>query len=163
MEMIQRIDVHVTQQQLFGYDENDRAIFTYAIATAVNGVGQQNGSECTPLGEHRVRAKVGEGAVINSVFVGRRLSGEIYSEKLASQFPQRDWILTRILWLCGNEPGLNRGGNVDTMRRYIYIHGAPDSHAMGVPSSHGCIKMRNRDILELFQRVSLGTPVNIIN
>ena len=163
MDAVQRIEVQLAAQQLIGFGTADRMLCHYSIASAANGVGQQQRSECTPLGEHRVRAKVGDGAAVNSVFVGRRLSGEIYSEKLASQFPNRDWILTRILWLCGNQPGFNRGGTVDTMRRYIYIHGAPDSHAMGAPSSHGCIKMRNADILELFQRVSVGTAVNIIN
>lgn len=131
------------------------------MATAANGIGQQQGSECTPLGLHRVRAKIGAGATPNTVFVGRRPSGEIYSEKLAKAHPRRDWILTRILWLCGTQPGYNRFGKVDTMARYIYIHGAPDSHAMGVPSSHGCIKMRNSDIIELFDRVAVGTPVEI--
>ena len=94
--------------------------------------------------------------------MGRRPTGETYSPELSNQYPNRDWILTRILWLCGEEKGLNRGGNVDTMRRYIYIHGAPDSHAMGVPSSHGCIKMRNKDVVDLFNRVTVGVPVHIV-
>ena len=163
MELIERIEVQLAMQQLIGFGANDQVLRKYLIASAKNGIGQQLGSECTPLGEHRIRAKIGDGAAINSVFVGRRLSGEIYSQKLASEFPARDWILTRIMWLCGNQSGFNRGGKVDTMRRYIYIHGAPDSHAMGVPSSHGCIKMRNADILELFPRVAVGTLVNIVN
>ncbi|HKJ75676.1 MAG TPA: L,D-transpeptidase, partial [Gammaproteobacteria bacterium] len=75
--------------------------------------------------------------------------------------PERDWILTRILWLCGEEPGRNRLGRVDTMRRYVYIHGAPDDDPMGVPSSKGCVKMRNADIIDLFDRVAVGTPVVI--
>ena len=133
----------------------------YSIATATNGIGQTMGSECTPLGKHRIRAKIGAGEAPNTVFSGRRSTGEIYNEQLAKRYPDRDWILTRILWLCGNEPGLNRLGNVDTMRRYIYIHGAPDSHAMGVPSSHGCIKMHNSDVTELFDEVTVGTQVLI--
>lgn len=133
----------------------------YSISTAKNGVGQQADSECTPLGSHRIRAKIGAGQPRGAVFVGRRPTGEIYDQELALRYPQRDWILSRILWLCGNERGLNRLGSVDTMQRYIYIHGAPDSHHMGVPSSHGCIKMRNVDVIDLFALVTVGTPVQI--
>jgi len=136
--------------------------YTYTVSTAKNGVGQQSGSGCTPLGQHYVRAKIGSSLPINSVFVGRRPTGEIFSPELASAFPQRDWILSRILWLCGNEPGLNRLGDVDSMRRYIYIHGTPDSEPMGLPLSHGCIRMRNHDIIELFDLVSIGARVSIV-
>jgi len=132
-----------------------------AVATAKNGTGQQFGSECTPLGEHRIRAKIGHDRALNTVFVGRRPTGEIYSPELDKQNPNRDWILTRILWLCGNQPGFNRGGLVDTQRRYIYIHGCPDSHAMGIPSSHGCIKVRNNDMIALFNQVEVGATVTI--
>ena len=132
-----------------------------AIGSAKNGAGEQNGSEQTPRGWHIIRAKIGAAAAENSVFVGRRNTGEIYSEALAHVHPQRDWILTRILWLSGIEPGFNRLGNVDTMRRYIYIHGCPDSVTMGEASSHGCIRMRNADIIDLFARVELGTRVLI--
>ncbi len=157
------IHVSVAEQVLRGYKlEGDEApAFERKIATASNGTGQQQGSECTPLGSHRIRAKIGIDEPINTVFVGRRPTGEVYSPKLDSQYPERDWILTRILWLCGNEVGHNRGGMVDTQRRYVYIHGAPDSHDMGIPSSHGCIKMRNNDVVELFDRVSIGTTVLI--
>ena len=160
--MIELIEIRVGEQVMRGYDRGRQAKFEVKIATARNGVGELNGSECTPLGEHRIRAKIGEGKAANTVFIGRRPSGEIYTEALALEQPNRDWILSRILWLCGNQVGVNRGGQVDTQRRYIYIHGAPDSHAMGVPSSHGCIKMRNTDIIELFDRVSVGTLVNIL-
>lgn len=171
--MINYIEVSVYEQRLRAYSitpddifSNKDASFTECrmdvlIATAKNGIGQQFGSECTPLGEHRIRAKIGAGQALNSVYVGRRPTGEIYSPQLADQYPGRDWILTRILWLCGNETGFNRGQNVDTQRRYIYLHGAPDSHAMGVPSSHGCIKMKNSDIIALFDQVTLGARVVI--
>jgi lipoprotein-anchoring transpeptidase ErfK/SrfK len=96
------------------------------------------------------------------VFVGRRPTGELYTPELSEQFPKRDWILTRILWLSGCEVGFNRLGDVDTMRRYIYIHGSPDSVHMGEPGSIGCIRMRNADIVELFDLVPAGTPVNIV-
>ncbi len=133
----------------------------YPVSTAKNGVGEQRGSECTPRGQHIIRAKIGAQEKINSVFVGRRLTGEIFSEDLRASYPERDWILTRILWLSGLEAGKNRLGKVDTMRRYIYIHGCPDSDAMGEASSHGCIKMRNSDLVELFDKVSIGTNVTI--
>ncbi len=159
---VDKLIVHVAEQTLEAFDCAQQKVFETCISTAKNGVGQQSGSECTPLGQHRIRAKIGAGAPENTVFVGRRATGEIYSPALADKFPQRDWILTRILWLCGNQPGFNRGGDVDTQRRYIYLHGAPDSHAMGQPSSHGCVKMRNRDIIALFDLVQVGTQVDIV-
>jgi lipoprotein-anchoring transpeptidase ErfK/SrfK len=133
----------------------------YLVSSARNGPGERAGSNCTPRGLHVVRAKIGHGAPANTVFVGRRPTGEVYSEALAARFPERDWILTRILWLSGCEVGRNRLGNVDTMRRYIYIHGSPDSVPMGVPGSIGCIRMRNADLVEIFDRIAPGTPVRI--
>ena len=161
---VNRIEISVSQQLLRAVclDSNSvEQVLEYSVATAKNGIGQQFGSECTPLGEHRIRAKIGQGYALNTVLVGRRPTAEIYSEALAIEQPTRDWILSRIMWLCGEQPSVNRGGSVDTMRRYIYIHGAPDSHPMGVPSSHGCIKMRNADVVDLFDRVDVGTPVSI--
>lgn len=155
------ISISVKDQRLQGFDQQANCVFDAFVATAKNGIGQVMASECTPLGEHRIRAKIGSGEPSNTVFVGRRPTGELYCEELNKQYPKRDWILTRILWLCGNEVGHNRGGNVDTQRRYIYIHGAPDSHEMGLPSSHGCIKMRNSDIIRLFEQVRIGTRVII--
>ena len=133
----------------------------FQVATAKNGVGEQFGSECTPRGKHVIRAKIGRGVSANSVFVARRLTGEIFSEKLREDNPERDWILTRILWLSGVEVGFNRLKEVDTMRRYIYIHGCPDGDEMGIPSSHGCIKMHNSEIISLFDKVDIGTSVII--
>ncbi|NND81927.1 MAG: L,D-transpeptidase [Gammaproteobacteria bacterium] len=161
MSDLKRLRVSVSEQLLLGFDGAGERQLNLPVATARNGTGQLNGSECTPLGRHRIRAKIGADAPLNAVFVGRRQTGEVYSEQLASQHPGRDWILTRILWLCGNESGFNRGGDVDTMRRYIYLHGAPDSHPMQIPSSHGCIKLRNADIIALFDRVNVGTEVEI--
>jgi lipoprotein-anchoring transpeptidase ErfK/SrfK len=135
--------------------------YEYSVSTAKNGAGQREGSGKTPLGNHYVRAMIGRGAPIDSVFVGRRTTAEIYSDSLASDFPKRDWILSRILWLCGKEKGLNRLGGVDSMRRFIYIHGTPDSEPMGIPLSHGCIRMRNRDIIQLFDLIPIGTHVLI--
>jgi hypothetical protein len=136
-------------------------VFDAPVSTALNGAGELKNSGCTPRGEHVIRACIGDGLPLNTVFVGRRPTGEIYSDALGQQFPQRDWILTRILWLSGTELGKNRLGNVDTMQRYIYIHGCPDALPMGVPLSHGCIRMHNTDLIELFSRVSAGTRVII--
>ena len=156
------IDISVANQSLTLRDlESNEQVFTTTIATAKNGIGQVSGSEQTPLGQHRIRAKIGAGEAINSVFVGRRPTGEVYSAELAEQHPNRDWILSRIMWLCGEEVDHNRLGNVDTQARYIYIHGAPDSHEMGIPSSHGCIKMTNDDVVMLIDLVPVGTKVLI--
>ena len=133
----------------------------YAVSTARNGAGEQQDSECTPRGKHLIRAKIGAGCPPGSVFVGRRPTGETWSPQLEREQPGRDWILTRILWLSGLEPGVNRLANVDTMRRYIYIHGTPHEDDIGKPASHGCIRMRNEDIVELFDRVEAGTHVTI--
>jgi len=159
--MQQHIIVSIVEQRLVLL-ENDVEVFNVSVATARNGPGELFGSERTPRGRHYIRAKIGANCPINTVFVGRRATGENYSPQLREAFPGRDWILTRIMWLCGLEPGKNRGGNVDTMRRYVYIHGCPDVDAMGVPSSHGCIKMRNDEVIELFDRVAVYTPVLIV-
>jgi L,D-transpeptidase YbiS len=157
----QLIEVDVPSQTLVLMDGAGRVLLQTQVSTARNGVGEASGSEKTPRGAHYIRAKIGTGQPVNAVFVSRRPTGEIYTPALRAAFPHRDWILTRILWLCGLERGKNRGGKVDTMRRYIYIHGCPDEDPMGVPGSRGCIKMRNRDILELFDRVAAGTRVLI--
>jgi len=155
-----RLEVDLDRQTLTLL-ENEHCLRKYLVSTARNGPGERKGSFCTPRGAHIVRAKIGRGAAVDTVFVGRRPTGEIYSPELAAQFPGRDWILTRILWLSGCEVGRNRLGEVDTMRRYIYIHGSPDSVSMGTPGSIGCVRMRNDDIVELFDRVSAGTPITI--
>ncbi len=121
------------------------------------------GSGCTPRGRHRIRAKIGHHLPRGAVLVGRRWTGEVYSEALAAQFPERDWILSRILWLCGEEVGRNRLGQCDTQRRFIYIHGCPDEFPMGIPLSHGCIRMTNDAVIDLFARVTVGTPVEIVD
>ena len=156
-----RIEISIQHQTLTLFDGLGGVKAQYSVSTAVNGAGCEKDSGCTPLGEHVVRAKIGAGAPVNTVFVGRRPTGEILSPELAVQYPQRDWILTRILWLSGTEAGKNRLGNVDSMQRYIYIHGTPDSEPMGQPCSHGCVRMRNQDVMELFDLVDAGTPVLI--
>ncbi len=155
------IEVNASAQTLTLRDAQDRVLMQTKISTARNGLGEFYGSEKTPRGAHYIRAKIGGGQPISSVFVSRRPTGEIYSPQLRAAFPNRDWILTRILWLSGLEAGKNRLGKVDTMRRYIYIHGCPDEDAMGVPGSRGCVKMRNSEIIDLFERVPVGTRVLI--
>jgi L,D-transpeptidase YbiS len=157
-----KIDIRIPAQQLDLLDNAGKVLRRYAVSTAANGVGEVSGSYCTPRGKHVIRAKIGAGQPENTVFVGRRPTGEIYTPELGAKFPMRDWILTRILWLSGCEVGFNRLGKNDTMRRYIYIHGTPDSVALGIPGSQGCIRMRNADLVELFDIVPAGTAVEII-
>ena len=158
--MSQQIKVSIADQRL-QLLEGSQVLMDVMVATAKNGPGEISGSECTPRGRHYVRAKIGDVCPQNTVFVGRRPTGELYEPALREQFPDRDWILTRILWLCGKEVGKNRLGNVDTMQRYVYIHGCPAEDAMGVPSSHGCIKMQNQDVIKLFDLVGVGVEVLI--
>jgi L,D-transpeptidase YbiS len=152
------IDIQKQTLQLYTYDGSVRE---YPVSTAKNGAGEQQGSGCTPRGLHVIRAKIGAGCAQGTVLVGRRETGEIYSSDLAAANPNRDWILTRILWLSGLEVGKNRLGSVDTMRRYIYIHGCPDEIPFDKPASHGCIRMKNADIVELFDQVLVGAQVEI--
>ena len=156
-----KIEIDVGKQELVLRDEKGKTLKTYSVSTAKKGVGEINGSLCTPRGKHIVRAKIGAGQPLNSVFVRRRPTGEIWTPDLGAKHPGRDWMLTRILWLSGCERGKNRLGDVDTMRRYIYLHGSPDSAEMGKPGSIGCVRMRNRDIVELFDLVPPYTPVEI--
>jgi hypothetical protein len=154
------IEVSIPEQRLW-LREGTTVLLDVRVSTARKGPGEEHGSECTPRGWHSIRAKIGKGFPPNTVFVARRPTGEIYSTELRTRSPERDWILTRILWLSGLEVGKNRLGSVDTLRRFIYIHGCPDEDPMGIPLSHGCIRMRNRHIVELFDRVRPGTRVLI--
>ncbi len=155
-----KIEIDLGRQSLAVLD-GARELRRYDVSTAVNGAGEKRGSECTPRGRHLIRAKIGAGQPAGSVFIARRPTGEIYAPELKVQYPKRDWILTRILWLSGLERGRNRMGDVDTMRRYVYIHGTPDETELGKPGSHGCVRMANRDILTLFDLVPVYTEVTI--
>lgn len=155
------LQVDVAAQRLTLYAGRE-VLASYPVSTARNGVGERKNSEQTPRGAHIVRARIGAGLPAGAVLRGRRPTGEIWTPALAAAHPHRDWILSRILWLSGCEPGRNRLGDVDTMQRYIYIHGTPDSEPMGEPRSHGCIRMRNQDVIALFDRVPAGTPVEIV-
>jgi lipoprotein-anchoring transpeptidase ErfK/SrfK len=155
-----KIEISLPGQTL-ALTDRGRVLKSYSVSTARRGAGEKNGSLCTPRGLHIVRAKIGAREPLNAVFVRRRPTGEVWSPELHAKYPGRDWILTRIRWLSGCEPGRNRLGDVDTMRRYIYIHGTPDTSEMGRPGSIGCVRMRNRDIVELFDLVPPYTPVDI--
>ena len=155
------IVISIADQSLALIGPDGRELVHFPVSTALNGPGEQNASGCTPRGEHYVRAMIGAGLPLNTVFRARRPTGERYTPELATTYPDRDWILSRILWLCGTEWGRNRGPGVDTFRRFIYIHGTPDTEPMGVARSHGCIRMRNDDVAELFDRVAPGTRVII--
>lgn len=139
----------------------DALLRDYPVSTGKNGPGERLNSGCTPRGKHSIAAKIGAGCPVNTVFVGRQATGERYCPALRRQAPERDWILTRILWLQGEEPGVNKGGDVDTYQRYIYIHGAPDDVDLGQPGSAGCVRMRNNDVIDLFDRVAEGCPVEL--
>ena len=157
-----KIRIDLSEQTLSVLDDSGRTLHAYPVSTAKNGPGEISGSHCTPRGRHVVRAKIGTGQPEGTVFVRRRPTGEVWSRELHERFPGRDWILTRILWLSGQEPGVNRLGEVDTMRRYIYIHGSHEFAEMGKPGSIGCVRMRNADILALFDLVPCYTEVDIV-
>ncbi len=156
------IEINIQRQQLCWW-QGRTLEYQCAVSTGEKGVGQQEGSGQTPLGWHYIRASIGGGLAENAVFRGRRWTGEVFTSALAAEFPGRDWILTRILWLCGLERGLNRGGDVDTQRRFIYLHGTPPDQPMGVAASHGCIRLRNDDLMYLFEHAPPGTPVWLHN
>lgn len=162
MKVIPEDYIHVSiAKQHLALIKNGQVLKEYLVSTAKNGMGEQMGSECTPAGWHKIRATIGSGMLLNSVFVGRRATGEIYTPALKKQFPERDWVLSRILWLGGLEAGKNRYGKVDSTWRYIYIHGCPDELVRGKPESHGCIRMRNTDVVDLFNSVDVGVKVLI--
>jgi len=153
--------ISVARQVLELFDDEGNQLAIYPVSTAAKGIGEQSGSSQTPRGKHIIRAKIGGGCAPNTIFVGRRPTGELWTPELAAAHPDKDWILTRILWLSGCEPGRNRLGRCDTMRRYIYIHGCAESARMGHPGSHGCIRMRNQDIIAFFDQVPVYTTVDI--
>jgi len=158
-----RIRISLSAQTLDLFDDQGKLVRSYPVSTSKNGAGEQCDSDCTPRGKHIIRAKIGARRPLNTVFVGRRPTGEVYTSELGERHPGRDWILSRILWLSGCEQGFNRMRQVDTMRRFIYIHGTSDEQGIGQPVSHGCIRMRNADVMELFDAVTPGTPVEIVD
>jgi L,D-transpeptidase YbiS len=157
-----KIFIRIPTQTLELFDDCGLSLRKFQVSTSARVVGEEDGSLCTPRGRHVIRARIGAGQPENAVFVKRRPTGEVYTPELDAKHPQRDWILTRILWLSGCESGFNRSGSCDTMRRYIYIHGTPDEMELGRPGSHSCIRMRNRELVELFDLVEAGTKVEIV-
>ncbi len=157
-----KILIHISTQVLELFDDGGKLLRRFPVSSGLNGVGEENGSFCTPRGKHVIRARIGAGQPENTVLVQRRPTGELYTPQLGAQHPGRDWILTRILWLSGCESGFNRSGTCDTMRRYIYIHGTPESTPLGKPGSRGCVRMRNAEMVELFDLVQVGTNVEIV-
>lgn len=156
------VDSHLQQLYLWEpYPDGDILMRQYPVSTAANGLGERGGSHCTPRGRHRIAEKIGAGAPLGAAFKARVPTGEIWTPQLDAENPGRDWILTRILWLEGLEPGKNKGGTVDSHARYIYIHGTSEEHRIGTPASHGCIRMKNADVADLFERVKVGTEVRI--
>lgn len=153
--------IRIAEQQLSVFNEQQELVFQCRVNTARNGVGCVQDSGCTPFGKHYVRACIGEGLSAYAVLRGRRVTGEEWTPALMNAQPERDWILGRILWLCGSEPGINRGGSVDTFRRYIYIHGSPDWSADASPSSHGCVRVAPEDMLCVFDLLPYGSSVSI--
>ena len=154
------IEIDISAQRL-RLCAGKKIVKEYVVSTARNGSGELLDSECTPRGEHVIAEKIGAGCPANTVFVSRQATGERYAPELRWQFPERDWIVTRILWLQGTEPGKNLGGNVDSHERFIYIHGSPDDVEMGRPGSRGCIRMRNADVIDLFDRIETGARVSL--
>ena len=157
-----KIEIRLSDQSLLLKDGSGKTQKRYSVSTAAKGAGEKNGSFCTPRGKHIIRAKIGAGQPLNTVFVRRRPTGEVWTPELHARYPGRDWILTRILWLSGCERGRNRLGDVDTMRRYIYLHGTHELAEMGKPGSIGCVRMKSPDIVELFDLVPPYIEVDIL-
>ena len=160
MRDLDLLHISLADQCLYGFS-GGHLLLRLPVSTALKGPGEVQGSFCTPRGLHRVEQKIGADLPLGAVFKARQWTGEIWSAELHEQFPGRDWILTRILWLSGCEPPFNQGGEVDTFQRYIYVHGTPDCEPMGVARSHGCIRLRNTDMQQLFARVPLRCAVQI--
>jgi len=160
MSDLDLLHISLSDQCLYGFSAGQLKL-RLPVSTALKGAGEQQGSFCTPRGLHRVEQKIGDEMPLGAVFIGRKWTGEVWSPQLHEQFPQRDWILTRILWLSGCEPGVNQDGEIDTYQRYIYLHGTPDCEPMGVARSHGCVRLRNADLLQLYPRVPLHCAVQI--
>jgi lipoprotein-anchoring transpeptidase ErfK/SrfK len=139
--------------------KHDSVEKTYRISSSKYGIGSRAGSNKTPLGVHRIAEKIGSNAEPNTIFAGRKNTGKLATIIKDSVDVQADDVTSRILWLDGLEPGVNKGKGIDSHSRYIYIHGTPEEGLIGTPASHGCIRMYNRDIIELFDLVKVGTLV----
>lgn len=161
MSQINHIIIKVNQQKLYCCDAQDEVLFEYPVSTASLGVGNQNGSFKTPLGKHIIAQKIGADCAVNEVFIGRVPQGVFEELQAEEKLLTDDVITSRILWLRGIEPGVNSGEGIDSYLRYIYIHGTTEEDKIGSPASHGCVRMRNKDVIELFNRVDEGCSVLI--
>jgi len=151
------ISIRISEQTLTHHRQSGVSL-CYPVSTAARGTGNQRDSLQTPLGRHRIAKKIGADMPLCTAFIARSPVG-IYEP--ASGNPDKDWILSRILWLEGMQTGLNRRGPVDTLSRFIYIHGTHQENLIGTPASHGCIRMRNTDVLQLFSHTREGETVYI--
>jgi len=161
MSQISHIIIKINQQKLYCCDDEEKIVFEYPVSTSSFGMGNQNGSFKTPLGEHSIAQKIGADCAINEVFIGRVPQGGLEALQTAGKTLPEDIITSRILWLEGKEPGVNNGEGIDSYQRYIYIHGTSEEEKIGLPASHGCIRMRNQDVVDLFNHVDEGCRVLI--
>lgn len=152
--------VNIERQEMY-LVKNDALEKTYRISSSKYGIGNQSGSGKTPLGVHRIAEKIGAGAKPNTIFTGRKDTGKTATILREPVDTEEDHVTTRILWLEGMEPGVNKGKGIDSKLRYIYIHGTPEEGLIGTPASHGCIRMYNADVLELFGLIQAGAFVFI--
>jgi hypothetical protein len=161
MSQISHIIIKINRQKLYCCNRQGDILFEYPVSTSRFGTGNKNGSFKTPLGEHSIAQKIGAGCAVNEVFIGRVPQGQLDLLQ-AEDTPLADDIITsRILWLQGMEPGVNNGEGIDSYQRYIYIHGTSEEEKIGTPASHGCVRMRNLDVIDLFNRVDEGCRVLI--
>jgi lipoprotein-anchoring transpeptidase ErfK/SrfK len=149
------------EKQLMTVFKEGEILRTYPVSTSKFGIGNKMGSMKTPLGKHKISEKNGKKAPLGTIFTGKRNSGKIFSEN-EDLYQGQNLITTRILQLEGLEEGINKGEGIDSYKRYIWIHGTSQESLIGMPASHGCIRMRNRDIVEFFDLVRVGTEVEII-
>ena len=154
------IIVDISEQRLYLYN-NDNLVQSFPVSTSKYGEGQIENSFKTPLGLHEIKEKIGDKAPINTIFTARENTNKRAEIQIKPNDTEDDFVTSRILWLDGLENGINRGVGVDSYGRYIYIHGTHEEGLIGQKASHGCIRMFNNDVIELFDMVSEGTKVQI--
>ena len=153
--------VNITEQKMY-YIKEGGIVKTYVISSSSYGVGNKAGSNKTPIGLHKVKQKFGEETPINGKMIGRVFYGDIATIYTDNTKSKTDDVCSRILWLVGLEEGLNKGEGIDSYNRYIYIHGTSEEGRLGKPASHGCIRMKNKEVIELYEKVKIGTLVLIL-
>ena len=154
--------VSVKEQKMYHIVENT-IVKEYLVSTAKKGVGNQKNSDMTPHGLHYIKEKYGSKTPQNGRMIGRVFYGQIAKIYYDTTSSKTDDITSRILWLSGMEKDINKGGNVDSYNRYIYIHGTSEEGKIGTPASHGCVRMLNNDIIELYAKIKNGTKVLILD